>query len=139
MIEAGVGSDIFNLDRGAVATLIRVGGKGVAIGWRFFSSPLFEPLEYDRRSTVYLGGCKVRPEYRGRGIYPYLLQHMFADCESSTCAIAETSQDNLSSQRGLQKAGFQRRGLVHRLIIGGCLVRSRLVDEQVREPQTPAR
>jgi ribosomal protein S18 acetylase RimI-like enzyme len=124
--EAGAGSDVANFERGAIAYLLIAGNQGVAIGWRFDASPLFVPLGYDPRATIYLGGYHVRDEFRGRGLYPYLVQRMFADAAPAVCAIAETAPDNTASQRGLAKAGFHRRGLVHRTMVGGCLLRCRL-------------
>ncbi len=124
--EAGAGSDVSNFDRGANCWLLLDGQRAAAIGWRFFTSPLFRPLGYDEEKTIYLGGYHVRPEYRGRGLYPLLLQQMFAASAASDCALAETAVDNASSQRGLVKAGFRRCGLVHRLVLGGRLVRCTL-------------
>lgn len=130
--EAGAGSDVSNFDRGAVAYLLTVGRTGVAIGWRFMSSPLFAPLGYDSRSTIYLGGYHVRNEHRGRGLYPYLVQRMFTDAESAQCAIAETAVGNVASQRGLAKAGFTQRGTVRRTTLCGSLIRCRLEAAQIQ-------
>jgi ribosomal protein S18 acetylase RimI-like enzyme len=124
--EAGAGSDISNFERGADCWLLLDGERGAAVGWRFWASPLFRPLGYDPARTIYLGGYHVRPEYRGRGLYPLLVERMFAASEAADCALAETAPDNVSSQRGLVKAGFIRRGLLHRLVLGGRLVRCTL-------------
>jgi ribosomal protein S18 acetylase RimI-like enzyme len=131
--EAGVGSDAFNFRRGAVGWLILAQGAAVAIGWAFKSCPIFRSLGYDEASTLYLGGFHVRAQYRGRGLYPYLLQRMFVETPAATCAVAETACDNLSSQQGLLKAGFTRRGIVDRLVVCGCTVRCRLVELERRE------
>ncbi|MEX2176392.1 MAG: hypothetical protein WD872_18660 [Pirellulaceae bacterium] len=130
--EAGAGSDVSNFDRGATAWLILADNVGVAVGWRFTASPLFRPLGYDPATTIYLGGYHVLDAYRGRGLYPYLVQRMFADTPAASCAIAETSQGNASSQRGLTKAGFTCRGLIHRTTVGGSLLGCRLVEQPGR-------
>ncbi|MEX2174058.1 MAG: hypothetical protein WD872_06830 [Pirellulaceae bacterium] len=108
---------------------------GVAIRWRFTASPLFRPLGYDPAITIYLGGYHMCDAFRGRGLYPYLVQRMFADTPAASCAIAETSQGNALSQRGLTKAGFVRRGLIHRTTVGGSLLGCRPAERQEQLPR----
>ncbi len=127
LTEAGVGSNPIHFERGGVGWLIVSGNHAVAIGWAFRKSAALEHLGYDPSSSVYLGGFHVRSTHRGQGLYPYLLQRMFAD-SGATCAIAETSMDNAASQSGLIKAGFRRRGVAKRLTLCGCPVQCRIEE-----------
>jgi hypothetical protein len=126
--EAGVGSDLIHCERGGVGWVIVSQNEAVAIGWAFKSSPWLSRFGYEPGSAVYLGGYYVRCSHRGQGLYGHLLQRMFAETPAVRYAVAETSVDNISSQRGLQRAGFRRRGLVQRLTFCGISLRFRLEE-----------
>ena len=66
------------------------------------------PFELDR-SNRYLWDFQTLPAWRGRGIYPRLLQAILSDqgLEDHRFWII-TAPENLSSARGIHKAGFQR-------------------------------
>ncbi len=69
---------------------------------------------------AYLYKAFTLPEYRGRGIYPELLQRVCRILKERgvhTILIA-TSIENRSSFRGIQKAGFERLGTVFYVKMG---------------------
>ncbi|MBN2008150.1 GNAT family N-acetyltransferase [candidate division KSB1 bacterium] len=68
-----------------------------------------------REDQAYMYKAFTHPEFRGRGIYPTLLNDVcekLADQGIRTAYIA-TSIENVSSIRGIRKAGFERLGTVY--------------------------
>lgn len=62
------------------------------------------------RKSAYLHFCYVVSEWRGHNLYPMMLQKLMSICMKrynvSEFSIM-TSKDNISSQKGLKKVGFQ--------------------------------
>jgi hypothetical protein len=54
------------------------------------------------------------PPWRGRGIYPRLLQAIIADDMEAERFWVGHDLDNISSARGIAKAGFRQVGAVYR-------------------------
>lgn len=110
VFRAGAGPDVLNFDRGATCYMVYVEGGPAGVGWCFPESRLLRRLGLDRKGK-YLGGFFVRPEFRGRGLYPLLLQTICREAlDAEQTAFAETGYENLASQRGLTKAGFVCKG-----------------------------
>ena len=61
------------------------------------------------RGTM-LGFYWTAPARRGQGLYGRLLAHSLALCDKTRPVLIATSPDNVPSQRGIEKAGFRRRG-----------------------------
>lgn len=60
-----------------------------------------------------IGPCYTYPEYRGKGIYPAVLQEICSHVGSqSTTFYMIVNEDNLSSIKGIEKAGFRRCGTI---------------------------
>lgn len=55
-----------------------------------------------------IGPCFTKVEYRGKGIYPYVLSKIISDEAKDYYMLVR--QDNLSSIRGIEKAGFKQVG-----------------------------
>jgi len=119
--QAGVGNEMPNFDKGAVCYLAQWDGVPVGFGWCFASSPLLTRAGYGP-DAVYLGGFSVREPYRGRGIYPVLLQQMCADLPNGAVAVVQTSPTNQSSINGLRKAGYEKTASLSSTIILGIVV-----------------
>lgn len=68
------------------------------------------------RGEAYLWDLATHPEYRGRGVYPPLLQAIIADEEGIGRFWIGYDGRNVASARGIQKAGFQ---IVGDLVIEG--------------------
>lgn len=61
-------------------------------------------------NAAYIHYCHVDPNYRGQSIYPMMLEfliHTGFERDHITNVYISTNYDNISSQKGLVKAGFQ--------------------------------
>lgn len=72
---------------------------------------------------IFIFDCHVYSEYRGAGIYPFMLDTMLLDCReriksAERACIASTSV-NRASIRGIRKAGFVETNRVRYLEWGG--------------------
>lgn len=126
VVAAGAGITVLNFDRRAVCYLAYVEGEPAGAGWWFPESRLLHCMGLDGRGA-YLGGFLVRPDFRGRGLYPLLLQticHRAIRAEHS--AFSETGLQNHASRRGLEKAGFVLQGRLRQTALAGLLVSCRL-------------
>ena len=70
-------------------------------------------------ATPMICNCHTFPEYRGQGVYPMLLaaacRHLAAS--GYTRVIITCAPDNLSSVRGIEKAGFRKVKTLRSLIL----------------------
>ena len=103
------------------AYLARLGTLPVAVGW----SATGEIDLLGGRVTLrvpphnrYLYGFVTHPDWRGRGIYPHLLQTILRTEEQERFWIIHLLE-NTSSQRGIHKAGFRVAGRFSFLPTGG--------------------
>lgn len=103
------------------AYLARLGTLPVAVGW----SATGEVTLLGGRVTLhvpvnnrYLCGFVTYPDWRGRGIYPLLLQAILRTEEQEYFWIIHLLE-NTSSQRGIDKAGFRVAGRLSFLHTGG--------------------
>ena len=123
IIVAGGELDVHLFHGGAVCYLARLQGVPVGLGWRFTKSRMLKLLRV-MDSAEYVGGFHVREEYRGRGIYPALLERICLDVPHTKKILAETGMENLASQRGLEKAGFKCDVvLIIAVCFGACVYR----------------
>jgi len=106
---------------GHSAYLARLGTLPVAVGW----SATGEVALFGGRVTLhvppnnrYLYGFVTHPNWRGRGIYPHLLQAILRTEEQERFWIIHLLE-NTSSQRGIHKAGFRVAGRFSFLSTGG--------------------
>jgi GNAT superfamily N-acetyltransferase len=103
------------------AYLARLRTLPVAVGW----SATGEVALLGGRVTLhvpshhrYLYGFVTHPDWRGRGIYPYLLQAILRTEEQEHFWIMHL-RENTSSQRGIHKAGFRVAGRLSFFPTGG--------------------
>jgi GNAT superfamily N-acetyltransferase len=128
LIEAGIGTDILNFDRGAICYIAYVEGQFAGIGWRFQESRLLRRLKLNEYG-IYLGGFFVRKPFRGRGLYPLLLRIICNESLSSDqIALVEVSEQNHASLRGLAKAGFTLKGRLHVTALAGWTIGCKLTN-----------
>lgn len=64
--------------------------------------------------------CRTSPSARGLGVYPYVLTFILREYFKNGCrkGIIYTTEDNVASQRGILKAGFQLKETLRGLRIG---------------------
>jgi GNAT superfamily N-acetyltransferase len=98
-----------------------IDSEPVAYGWsaagqtRFGSPPVAFDVPPGNR---YLMDFATLPAWRGRGIYPYLLQSVLAREAADRFWILH-HRDNVASARGIGKAGFRMAAQIHFLDRGG--------------------
>jgi len=75
----------------------------------------FKPYPYNKLplfqgdKSYYIFFCHTFSEYRGRNIYPYVLTQICKDIvKNSGVAFISADVDNISSQKGIEKAGFRK-------------------------------
>lgn len=72
-----------------------------------------------RPGEFWIYECRTLPSARGLGIYPYVLTVISRDhLRSGGGGFIYTSQDNVTSQRGILKAGFKLKEILRGLRIG---------------------
>jgi GNAT superfamily N-acetyltransferase len=85
----------------------------VAYGWVATASASIGELDVDFRLAAdrYLWDFVTLPSWRGRGVYPHLLQAILEreGAAERRCWIIN-APENVASARGIEKAGFQRAG-----------------------------
>lgn len=64
------------------------------------------PQQFGYGCLPVIGDCVTRAEFRGKRIFPTVLQHILNDMDSPEAYIL-VSPDNVSSVRGIERAGFQ--------------------------------
>jgi GNAT superfamily N-acetyltransferase len=104
----------FRLGNRALAA--RIAGEPTGIGWSSAGEVAIGELglRFDLPpGNRYLWDFVTLPEWRGRGIYPTLLQ-AFLTCESDAERFwVGHDLDNVASARGITKAGFRTTGAVY--------------------------
>lgn len=56
-----------------------------------------------------IGPCRTYPDFRGRGIYPIVIDHIVHNYGGEdTTFYMSVSMANTSSVRGIEKAGFEK-------------------------------
>ncbi|WP_461094483.1 GNAT family N-acetyltransferase [Spirosoma gilvum] len=93
-----------------------------AFGWVATQNARIGELDYTFRlpdKHRYLWNFRTLKDFRGRGIYPHLLQHILkAEQPQTTHQWIMHAPENEASLRGIQKAGFRLMGQVS--VINGC-------------------
>lgn len=69
--------------------------------------PKFFKLSFMSRDDLHIGPCFTSPSYRGRGIYPYMVNHIVKrNFRRGRRFLAIVNENNVKSIKGLYKAGF---------------------------------
>ena len=85
----------------------------LTVGQKFYISEIDASIDMEKSSCGILYDFFTEPETRGLGLYPHLLGKMMEEalgegrCDSF---IIYTSEKNVASSRGIQKAGFRHDG-----------------------------
>jgi GNAT superfamily N-acetyltransferase len=97
--------------------LARIDGEPVAYGWVASGDLSIRELglaiELESASR-YLWDFQTLPQWRGRGIYPRLLQEIIDHEAAAEWFWVGHDLDNVASARGIAKAGFRQVGAVFR-------------------------
>jgi hypothetical protein len=106
------GSEVLKERLGAGSRLfaLQVDEQAVSFAWvsarnRFQADELSREL-ISENPLVWIWDCVTPPEHRGHGYFPELICHL-ATGGGQTNAIIFVRSDNISSVRGIHKAGFQ--------------------------------
>lgn len=80
-----------------------------------------------QNKDAYIHFCHTDCNYRGNNIYPFLLyvlsKYLF-EVEKVNTIFIDTSIDNISSQKGIEKVGFREKYLIKRFqLFGKTLIR----------------
>jgi ribosomal protein S18 acetylase RimI-like enzyme len=99
-------------DAGRQCYIARVEGQLAAYCWVSFDEEAIGELGTSIRlqpGEAYIWGCETLPASRGLRLYPALLAHMLAALRADGMhrVWIGADADNLASQRGLARAGFQ--------------------------------
>ena len=116
--EAALSEQLWLGDR---AYLARLGTLPVAVGWSVTGAVAVlggRVTLHVPPNNRYLYGFVTHPDWRGRGIYPHLLQAILRTEEREYFWIMHL-RENMASQRGIEKAGFRLAGRLSFLPTGG--------------------
>jgi GNAT superfamily N-acetyltransferase len=106
------------IERGHVAWVARLAGETVGWGWCATRELSIGELGIDRPlppGQRYLWDFFTVPRWRGRGIYPRLLQTIAANEPEVERFWVGHDLGNTPSARGIGKAGFREIGVLYRL------------------------
>lgn len=92
---------VMNEKNEVIHTSLLVGGCG--------KFPFVKANEFE------IGPCKTSPSERGRGIYPYVLEHIISDRSDAKRIYIFAEEANVASIRGIEKTRFKRCGYVKRI------------------------
>jgi GNAT superfamily N-acetyltransferase len=114
--------------------------QGILVAYLFATTNECEIGEIDdlldvEQNEVYLYDAYTRPVFRGKGIYPHLITKAaeYFKSESYERAMIFSTQDNLSSNRGIDRSGFELYATVHyRNLLGRKSWEIKLGDRHVR-------
>ena len=120
--KTGFADDYHNLwveFRWAAASLFRYriyyvlnGGKIIHTSYcspKCFKFPFMQPNDW------HVGPCHTDEAFKGRGIYPAVLKHICSELQHDNNSIYMiVDADNISSTRGVLKAGFKKVGLLNK-------------------------
>lgn len=117
-------------DSGGKVFLAFSEGNLVNIAWLFCSPGIREP-DYRviiKQDEAFISTCDTHPEFRGKNIYPAVLQHIvgYASAKNKKRCFISTSPTNLASVRGIEKAGFPFVGKVRQIRLFGMTFNNQL-------------
>lgn len=73
------------------------------------------PFLNKNNRDIEIGPCYTKEEYRGQGIYPYVLSCILNDrLNKKNKAYMLISEKNISSQKGVEKVGFTESHMVRK-------------------------
>jgi len=101
------------LERGDICYVASHDGQPVHFSW--LQTEGTHPISPAGRSwpikpgEAWIYDCRTADWAQRQGIYPFVLTHILRNlkAESFSCAWIYTSTDNIASQKGINKAGFQ--------------------------------
>lgn len=132
--DVGLVADVAGIDaadarerlrRGHQPWLARIAGEPVGWGWIAAGEAAIGELGISRPlppGDRYLWDFVTLPAWRGRGIYPRMLQAMIAANPDAARVWVGHDAPNFASARGIAKAGFQDVGLLYRQQDGGFVL-----------------
>lgn len=85
-------------------------GKIAHMSWLFHPPKVKETLVVFHlcEGQCFIGACLTSPEFRGKNIYPVVLQHILRDVftRGTKAVFIAAAPSNIASMRGVEKAGF---------------------------------
>jgi ribosomal protein S18 acetylase RimI-like enzyme len=104
-----------DLRRGALECCVQLGPDGFATGYGFLNwttaslPEIGETIRLDP-DEAYISDCVILPEFRGRGLYPYLLNQICGHAKRRGVSRVRIAVDagNVPSVRGIEGAGFEK-------------------------------
>jgi len=129
------------LDSGAIVYLATKGNEVVG---HYLACRLqkFRPYLYLNKSNIfkpqddnfYIYYCRTSENYRGQGIYPYVLTFILKNLDTTENKIfISTDVENRASQKGIEKAGFHELGVLQYKAFWRLIFSSSFVLKKVRE------
>jgi len=107
----------YHFDNGGKSFLAFSGHKLVHCCWLFYHPGFKEELAHIhlKEQEAHIASAYTSPEFRGRNIYPVILQHILkcAAKENIKRAYITSLTKNTASNRGIEKVGFSRLGKIH--------------------------
>jgi hypothetical protein len=64
-------------------------------------------------NSLHIGPCWTDPDFRGKRLYPFILNMIINDNKKTPIYIF-TTKDNFSSQRGIELVGFKQMGALRK-------------------------
>jgi hypothetical protein len=112
------------LSRSKECYLVTIDGQMAHLSWLHWSVRLPRQCGFDGTVPV-IGDCHTFERFRGKAIYPRVLRYIARDVAARAAATSVyvlVSPSNLSSVRGIEKAGFRRLARLRGIRFAGLLL-----------------
>ena len=80
--------------------------------------PKFYKFSFLAENDLEIGPCYTQPDYRGIHIFPYIIAYIINKYRNHNNFIMVVDGNNINSQKGIQKAGLRKYGIVNKNIFG---------------------
>jgi GNAT superfamily N-acetyltransferase len=104
-------------------------GRLVHVAWLHYGPGVREVFPHVKimADDAFIGRCQTHPEFRGKNIYPAVLQHMvrYAVAKNKKRCFISTSPTITASIKGIEKAGFFFVGKLRRFRLFGKIFNNR--------------
>lgn len=125
-------------DNGGELFLAFSGGKLVHIAWLHYcagTDKVYPHVKIDK-DEAFIGRCDTHPAFRGKNIYPVVLQHIvrYAATKNKHRCFITTAPTLVASIRGIEKAGFSFVGKLRRFQLFGKIFNNQWVSSDTISP-----
>ena len=126
--EAGASRGSVGRGAGRACYSVLIDGREAHSSWLNWSARLPRQFGFDGEAPV-IEDCSTAEAFRGRGLYPQVLQHIAKEVAVTTkvrSIYVLVAPDNHASIRGIEKVGFKQEARLRGLRVAGIMVHKQI-------------